>query len=249
MRWLPYLILTVLSCHMSARPHILIVTATLGFRHESIPTAEHVLELIAAEQDADLSFARNEDEVRARLTPSELANVDAVFFVNTTGELPSTAAEALVAWVRGGGTFVGVHSASDTWHGVPDYIEMLGGEFIGHPPETTAQIIVDDPTHPATQSLPPTQFLHEEFYYLGSVDLSRIRKLLSLRARPEPPNDAGYFPLAWEKRYGNGRVLYTALGHREDVWLSPWYRLHMDGIVQWSIHPPEARAKRRAVRH
>ncbi|HEV7242941.1 MAG TPA: ThuA domain-containing protein [Thermoanaerobaculia bacterium] len=234
---------------MSARPHILIVTATLGYRHESIPTAEHVLGLIAAEQDVDVSFARTEDEVRSRLTPPELASVNAVFFVNTTGELPSTVAEALLAWVRSGGTFVGVHSASDTWHGVPDYIEMLGGEFIGHPPETTATIIVDDSTHPATQSLPPLQFLYEEFYYFGSVDLSRLRMLLSLRARPEPPNDTGYFPLAWEKRFGNGRVLYTALGHREEVWLSPWFRLHMNGAVEWAVHPTAARPKRRAVRH
>ena len=47
-------------------------------------------------ENAYVSFARNEDEVRLRLTPSELENVNAVFFVNTTGELPSTAADALV---------------------------------------------------------------------------------------------------------------------------------------------------------
>ena len=39
---------------------------------------------------------------------------------------------------KDGGTFAGFHSASDTWHGVPAYLEMLGGEFIGHPAETSA---------------------------------------------------------------------------------------------------------------
>lgn len=248
-RLLPCLILVLLSCHMSARPHILIVTATLGYRHESIPTAEQVLGSIADDQGIDVSFARNEDEVRLRITPSELANVNAVFFVNTTGELPTTAADALVTWVREGGTFVGVHSASDTWHAVPDYIEMLGGEFIGHPPETTATVVVDDSTHTATRTLPSTHVLYEELYYLGSVDLPRLRMLLSVRARPEPPGDAGHFPLAWEKAFGNGRVLYTALGHREDVWLSPWFRAHMSGAVEWAVHPHTTRAKRRAVRH
>jgi type 1 glutamine amidotransferase len=234
---------------MSARPHILVVTATLGFRHDSIPTAEQVLANIADEHGADISYARTEEEVRTRLTPSELENVDAVFFVNTTGELPLTAAQALLEWVRNGGTFVGAHSASDTWHGVPDYLDMLGGEFIGHPPEIAAQVVVDDRTHPATRSLPPTIQLFEEYYYLGRIDLLRMRELLSLRARPEPPHDAGYFPLAWEKSYGTGRVFYTALGHRADVWQSPWYRAHMSGIVQWALNPPATQPKRRAARH
>ncbi|HEX6095289.1 MAG TPA: ThuA domain-containing protein [Thermoanaerobaculia bacterium] len=223
---------------------VLIVTATAGYRHESIPAAEEVLAAIAGQQDVAVSFARTEDEVRTRL--GDLDGVRAVFFVNTTGELPMP--DAVVAWVRGGGTFVGVHAASDTWHGVPDYLEMLGGEFAGHPPETTATVVVDDPGHVATRALPPAHALHEEFYYLSRVDLSEVRTLLSLRARPEPPGGPGYYPLAWEKRFGKGRVLYTALGHREDVWRSAWFRTHMSGVVQWAVHPPE-QPKRRAVRH
>lgn len=233
---------------MSARPHILIVTATAGYRHDSTPAAEQILASIAEEQQVEVSFARNEDEVRLRLTSAGLETVTAVFFVNTTGELPLSAAEAVLAWTREGGTFVGVHSASDTWHAVPAYIEMLGGEFTGHPPETTATVIVDAPTHAATRALPAAHELYEEFYYLGQVDLRRVRTILSLRARPEPPHDAGYFPLAWEKRFEKGRVLYTALGHREDVWQSEWFRAHMSGIVQWAVQPPTA-PKRRAVRH
>jgi uncharacterized protein len=214
--------------------HVLIVTATAGYRHESIPASEEVLAAIAGEQDAEVSFARTEDEMRTRL--AELDGIDALFFVNTTGELPM--ADAVVAWVREGGTFVGVHAASDTWHGVPEYLEMLGGEFIGHPPEMTATVVVDDPGHVATRGLPPAQELYEEFYDLGRVDLTTMRTLLSREGRP----------LAWEKRFGKGRVLYTALGHREDVWRSAWFRTHMNGIMQWAVHPPE-QPKRRAVRH
>jgi uncharacterized protein len=213
---------------------VLIVTATAGYRHESIPASEEILAAIASDQDVEVSYARTEDEVRTRL--AQLNGVDAVFFVNTTGELPS--ADALVAWVRDGGTFVGVHAASDTWHGVPEYLEMLGGEFLSHPPEMTATIVVDDPGHVATRGLPPAHELYEELYDLGGVDLAAVRTLLSARGRP----------LAWEKRFGKGRVLYTALGHREDVWRSEWFRTHMSGVLQWAVHPP-SQPKRRAVRH
>ena len=224
---------------------ILVVTATAGYRHESIPVAEQTLQLIADEQNVEMSFLRTEDEVRSRLVHPGLDGIRAVMFVNTSGELPASAADAVVRWVRVGGTFVGVHSASDTWHAVPEYAEMLGGEFVGHPPETTAAVIVDDSTHLATRALSSPHVLYEEFYYLGKVDLSTMRTLLSIRARPEPPGDAGYWPLAWEKRFGRGRVLYTALGHRADVWSSEWFRAHMTGIVRWAV----AQGKRRAVRH
>jgi type 1 glutamine amidotransferase len=223
---------------------VLIVTATAGYRHDSIPAAEEILASIATEQQAEVSFARTEDELRERL--GDLGNVTAIFFVNTTGELPSP--EKVVAFVRNGGTFVGIHAASDTWHSSPDYLEMLGGEFIGHPPETTATVVVDDPGHLATRTLPPTHALFEEFYSLGRVDLTSMRTLLSLRIRPEAPYGAGYLPLAWEKRFGAGRVLYTALGHREDVWRSAWFHAHLAGVMQWAVHPPE-QPKRRSVRH
>lgn len=241
------LLLMVLSGHAVARPQVLVVTATAGYRHESIPTAESTLQLLAEEQHVEVEFVRTEDEVRDRLTSAGLRGVRAVFFVNTTGDLPPSAAEAVVGWVRAGGTFVGVHSASDTWHGVPEYIDMLGGEFIGHPPETSARVIVDDATHVATRTLPSPHELYEEFYYLGNVDLSKVRTLLSIRARPEPPEEPGYWPLAWVKTFGRGRVLYSALGHREDVWQSAWFRAHLSGMLRWAVTPEYG--KRRAVRH
>jgi hypothetical protein len=36
--------------------------------------------------------------------------------------------------------------------------------------------------------------------------------------------------------YGNGRVFYTALGHRIDVWASPWFRQHITGALAWALH-------------
>jgi hypothetical protein len=247
MRWLVSLILMMLSGSAAARPHVLVVTATAGYRHESIPTAESTLQFLADQQDVEISFVRTPEEVQSRLTSAGLEGISAVFFVNTTGDLPVSAAQAVVEWVRDGGTFAGIHSASDTWLGVPEYVEMLGGEFIGHPPETSALVIVDDGEHEATRMLESPHVLFEEFYYLDKVDVTKIRMLLSIRRRPEPPADAGYWPLAWAKAFGRGRVVYSALGHREDVWLSEWFRAHVSGILRWAVTPGQA--KRRSVRH
>jgi type 1 glutamine amidotransferase len=246
-RLLWIMMLLGMNVPLAARPLVVVVTATAGFRHESIPAAESLLVLLAAEKNVELTFLRTEEEVAFGLTAARLDGVQAVLFVSTTGELPVTAAEAVVTWVRDGGTFAGIHSASDTWHSVPQYLEMLGGEFVGHPPETNAEVVVDDANHAATRNLPSSHVLFEEFYSLGGVDLSRVRMLLSLRARPEGEREPGYFPLAWEKPFGRGRVLYTALGHRDDVWASEWFRAHVAGIVDWALVVPSVR--RRVVRH
>ncbi|HEX7829301.1 MAG TPA: ThuA domain-containing protein [Thermoanaerobaculia bacterium] len=233
MRLLLHLLFMLISGQILARPHIVVVTATTGFRHDSIETAELVLAAIVAEQNADISFIRTEDE----LAVLDLQTADAVFFVNTTGELPLSAANTLLAWIRNGGTFAGVHSASDTWHSLPDYLDMIGAEFVSHPPEANGEIVVVDATHPATKNLDSPHVLFEEFYEFGRINPPSLRVLLSLESKP----------LAWEKSFGLGRVVYTALGHRIDVWQSAYFRAHLSGIVQWALTP--AYVKRRSVRH
>jgi type 1 glutamine amidotransferase len=240
------LLLSLLMPHVTdERPRIVIVTATAGFRHSSIELGEETLASIAMAQNAEVTFARTEDEVAARLTPGELEAVSAVVFLNTTGELPASAARALVDWVRAGGTFVGIHSASDTWHDDPDYLEMLGAEFDHHPPDANGEVTVEDFAHPSTASLTSPYVLFEELYAFRRYDPANVHLLLSLRREP----GAVLEPLAWEKRWGRGRVLYTALGHREDVWSSEWFQRHLAGIVTWALQPQPAVPKHRAARH
>ena len=182
---------------LSARPVVVVavVTVTAGYRHESIPVAEEVLRGMI-----DAEFFRDANDLQ-RFRP---ADFDVVMFVNTTGELPIDV-HALVSWVRGGGKFIGVHSAADTFHGSDEYIEMLGGEFDWHGPEITAHITGDAEVT-----------LFEEYYHFKRFD-PRNHVLLA----------AGTMPLAWRRDFGKGSVFYTALGHREDVWRSAFFRQHL----------------------
>ena len=234
MRW-TLLFALFLTLPLLARPRVLVVTATAGFRHDSIEIAEQVLREIADARNVDLDFARTEDELRQRLG---FPGASAVFFVNTTGELPAEARESLLAWIRRGGTFVGIHSATDTWHSSPDYLEMIGAEFATHPPDADATIVVEDAAHPATRSLPSPYVMFEEIYEFVKFDRANVRLLLS----------AAGAPIAWEKTYFRGAVLYTALGHRDDVWQSAWFRTHVSGIMEWALAQRTAPTRRRGVR-
>src|ERR1041384_7180856 len=67
-----------------------------------------------------------------KMSAASLKNYDGVFFANTTGDLPIPDKEAFLAWLRSGKAFIGTHSCSETFHGWPGFMEMLGGEFQTH---------------------------------------------------------------------------------------------------------------------
>ena len=241
----------MISAEAMAGDRVVVVTVTEGFRHDSIETAEQVIADIGSQRlGFDVTFARNEFELAQALTPEALRSVNLVMFVNTTGDLQLPAREELLAWIFAGGSFIGVHSASDTWHEWPPYIAMLGGEFDHHPDQTSRSIFVENAAHLATASLPAPHDLFEEFYILKNFDAAQVSMLLALHSSPED-DTPGFFPLAWTRTYGTGRVLYTALGHRIDVWTSDWFHQHLTGAIAWGLRRdlvPRRRAVTRATR-
>ena len=44
------------------------------------------------------------------------------------------------------------------------------------------------------------------------------------------------YPQSWSRSFGRGRVFYTALGHREDIWSTdPVFRAHVLGGIRWAL--------------
>jgi type 1 glutamine amidotransferase len=219
------------------RPNkLLVVTVTKGWRHDSIPAAERMIKRLADESGAfTVDYARTDDELKAKTTAAALKGYDGVFFAQTSGDIPLADPAAFLGWIKSGRAFVGMHSATDTFPGFPPYIEMIGGQFESHPPEhITVRCIVEDTTHPATNSLGKTFSAHDEIYVLKHFVRARVHTLVSLDKHPAT-GAPGYFPLAWNRMYGRGRVFYTALGHRSDVIESDWYGRHILGGVRWAL--------------
>ena len=42
-------------------------------------------------------------------------------------------------------------------------------------------------------------------------------------------------PLAWHRSHSAGRVFYTALGHRSELWQDPRYRRHVLEGIRWTL--------------
>ena len=215
--------------------NLLVVTVTKGFRHSSIPTAEAVLGSLA-ERHGSLSveYARTDEEIAERMTPESLRAFDGVVFANTTGELPIPDKSAFMDWIKSGKGFVGMHSASDTFHQFRPYIEMIGGEFLTHGPQVEVDVVNEDADHVACQHYGSHFKIYDEIYVQKSFHRDRVHGLLTLHNHPNS-KVPGDYPIAWTKTYGKGKVFYTSLGHREDVWTNSDYQKHIMGGILWSL--------------
>jgi uncharacterized protein len=196
-----------------------------------------------------------------KLAPANLKNYDGIVFASTTGELPIPDPQGLLDWIKAGHAFIGIHAASDTFHHWPGFIEMLGGEFDHHGPQLSIDCLNQDSQNPATASLPKVWTIaQEEVYQFKNYDPAKVHDLLTLDKRPQAPRTPGHYPVAWCKSYGNGRVFYTSLGHREDLIdadpnlpnrknspeISQAYQAHLLGGIEWALslktnHPASAK--------
>ena len=226
------------SPHVARR--LLVVTHTAGFRHSSIGVAEATLQDLGRTSGLyDVRYCRNAADVAVTLTPQGLADVDAVFFANTTGDLGIPSMRAFLDWVAAGHAFLGAHSASDTYHESPDYLAMLGDEFVTHGAIVEADIRVDDPADLSVAHLAPRFRITDELYRFSRNSRTGVHALLSMDRVPGDGVGAAGTPadllMAWRREFGTGRVFYTALGHREEVWQDERFRLHLLGAVKWAL--------------
>jgi hypothetical protein len=220
------------------KKRVLILTETQGFRHSSIPEAVGVVRMLGVEtgQWQVTQVADTPEQVQTAIAAGNLATVDLVVFANTTGDLSfrSEGREAFYEWVRGGGSYVGIHSASDTFHGDSAYLDLVRGEFLTHGPQTQVTVFVQDTAHAATSELPDLFEIFDEIYEFQNWSRDSVHVLLTLHAHPQS-GALGDFPISWSNRLGEGRMFYTALGHRKDIYTNPVFVEHLRGGILWAL--------------
>jgi type 1 glutamine amidotransferase len=209
---------------------VLMLTATRGFRHGSIPAAREVMAGLAAGSG---EFAVTATDDVADVTGARLSATDVLMFALTSGELPFDALqkEAIVAFVNRGGGFIGVHSATDTLYDWPEYGEIVGAYFKEHPWTQEATVLVEDRDHPAAATLGASFRITEEFYTFRVNPRPRVEVLLSLDAASVAA--VGDFPLAWTRSIAQGRVYYNALGHFDETWRDARFQAQLRGAIRW----------------
>ena len=218
---------------------VLVFSKTSAFRHASIPDG------IAAIKDLG---ALNNFEVVATedasvFTDNGLAPYKAVIFLSTTGDILDTNQQAAFErYIRNGGGFVGVHSATDTEYSWPWYGDLVGAYFLGHPAIQNATVVVEDTNDISTAHLPAAWARNDEWYNFQTNPRANVHVLCRLDESTYSGGTMGDHPIAWYHEYDGGRAWYTAGGHTSASYYEPLFRLHLLGGIRYaaaaSIVPP-----------
>ncbi len=245
------------------RKKLLFFTKSAGFEHDSIRRVDGKLSH-AETVLVDLGRAHAIDVLATkdgRVFDDDLEQYDGFFFY-TTGDLTqegndkqppmtSSGKERLLKAIHGGKGFLASHCGSDTFHSqgnpretqteLDPYVAMLGGEFISHGPQQVARQTVTASDFPGLEGVPSTFEMNEEWYSLKNFS-DDLHVILAMDTQgmdgvdyQRPP-----FPATWARRHGEGRVFYTSMGHREDVWTNETFQQVLLAGVNWALRRTEA---------
>jgi uncharacterized protein len=223
------------------RKRMLVVTLTKGFHHDSIAVAQDILRHLAENQGWEMDLADTDRELSQKITPEGLNGTDVIIFANTTGELPIADEDkkTFMEWLRAGHGFVGMHAATDTLYRWEGYGKMIGGFFDGHPWFQKVRLKIEDPKFPGINPFAEDPEIEDEIYQFRIWSRNDKHMILSvdnasIDTSKGKREDKDY-AVAWARTEGKGRVFYTSLGHRQEVWRDPRYQEHILGGIRWAM--------------
>lgn len=250
---------------------LLIYTRATGFVHSSIPVGAKTFELmgqktgaftVAIADDPDVFMP---DSLKAYDAVLMLSTTGSLFVPKGAKEnmlydpkakdLPEDVRhakelrESLVSFVKSGKGLMGIHAATDSSYNWKEYGLMMGGYFNSHP-WGKITLYIDDPKSPINACFEGKPFeisdeiyrfkepySRERLHVLTSIDVEASKLSTGLEARQD--HDYG---VSWLNKYGDGRVFYCSLGHREETYMNATVLKHYLAGLQFAFGDLEADA-------
>lgn len=137
-------------------------------------------------------------------------------------DLTSDQEAGLFRFVESGKGLVGIHGTA--WWIGGRAVDLIGGHANWHPPGLTFTVNIEDTNHPVTAGVP-------DFAVEDEIYISAYEPTLHILASAQWHGRA--HPMAWVKRFGQGRVFYTTLGHTADTFRQPAMQQLVTQGVRW----------------
>lgn len=217
-----------LAAQCGAAYKVLHYTETTGYDHN---TRNQSLGMFQAWENADNFVVTSDNNGDEFNTLSNLQQYAVVVFSNTSGDngLTSVQRANFESYISGGGSYLGIHAASDTYRhstanggskGTWDwYAETVAGATVQQNPNHTSQNHNNTMTHevvghPTLTNVPSPWNKTEEYYYWENGYLnSSFTELLRVGSTGSNSQDAARMMAHCKNLSGGGRAFYTALGH------------------------------------
>ena len=209
--------------------------------HDNIAASVAAIRKLGATND----FAVDVSDDPAVFTDQNLKRYKALIFDNTNNEIFANEDQksAFQRYLRAGGGFVGIHSASGSMRQWPWFWSVVGGKFSRHARFQKFTVRVKDSQDISTAHLPATFEWTDEFYYVDHMPEGLHVLLAGELTTLDDPDKAKYpgrkfgdeFPLAWRHEFDGGREWYTALGHKPEHYADPKLTRHLLGGILWAM--------------
>lgn len=237
---------------------VLMFTKSQGYQHDVV-ARKSPEELSLAERTVTELGKKNGFEVTCTkdgtlINPDNLKNYDVLYFFSQgeiddeadrtrdkTPSVPKETRACVLDFVKAGGGLVGTHcGGADTWHQWREgetrpFLDMIGGEFATHGAQQVTTVRVVDKDFPAVQGWPAQFELNDEWYaYKGFMPNIHVLLMLETEGMKGPMYKRDDYPITWCSTNGDGRVFYTGLGHRDDVWTNELYQNMVAKGILWA---------------
>ncbi|RZJ69957.1 MAG: hypothetical protein EOO45_13140, partial [Flavobacterium sp.] len=170
-------------------------------------------------QGINISYTTNPDD----LNDENLGHYDALMIYANHDVITKKQEEALINFVKSGKGFVPVHSASWCFQNSPEYIDLVGGQFKTHGTGVFTSVIKET-KNAITKGLVNFQTWDETYIH---QKLAKDIQVLTVRKEGDKEE-----PYTWTKKYGKGKVFYTAYGHDERTWRNQGFlNLLRNGLI------------------
>lgn len=154
------------------------------------------------------------DSLDALADGAKLKTFDLIVPHWTMGQLTGEQEKALCGAVESGTGLGGVHGGmGDAFRGNTLYQFMVGGQFVAHPDNHKDYAVkfakLKDPIIAGLEDFS----LHSEQYYMHVDPSNEVLALTTFNSTSAPWVNGTVMPVAWKRRYGQGRVFYQSIGH------------------------------------
>ncbi len=147
--------------------------------------------------------------------------------------MPRSSRDKLTAFVSSGGALLGMHTASICFDDWPEWGELLGGCWqwgtSHHPPVGPVSARPTGYAHAVTKDIQPFE-LNDEIYHDLALEADVEPLLVGTCEACE-----GSQPICWARSFGNGRVVYDALGHDAASIEHPQHRKLLVQAAMWLL--------------
>ena len=154
------------------------------------------------------------DTLDVYLDADKLRSLDLIVPIWTMGTITKEQETGLLEAVKSGVGIAGWHGPmADSFRNNTEYQFMVGGQWVAHPGGIIDyKVNITNHEDPITRELADF-WMHSEQYYMHVDPSNEVLATTTFGGDYAPWIDGTTMPVVWKRRWGQGRVFYSSLGH------------------------------------